>query len=380
VEWAEDFFAKGFKLDEDSGSVDYWQRRENLSVQEGQLLMTVYPPQPGTPGCDLLGRRLPVERARPARVRLGSHVRQKEDAAGVQSLYADRSGRLRWADCVLAVDDVYTIRGDVGLETGHIDHPGALVILGDIQAGAQVKAAGDIVVKGMVEPATIITQGSLTVQGGVIGGQDSRLELGGGLHARYLLEAEVDAGEDIEIVNEIMQSRVRTRGAVIVPKGRIVGSEVMALRGIQVGQAGGEGPCATVLISGIDYRLAAAREPREAKIAKYERQLDKIRPRLEQARQAKRVLSPTQSAAVKELLVQAQELEKATSQLRQEVNDLIRIAEQRRRETITVNRQIHPETVLQIGEAKTRIPSLVDEPRTFTRHGGDIVIASPEDS
>jgi hypothetical protein len=49
------------------------------------------------------------------------------EADGCVVYSASRDGRMRRADGILAVDDIYTIRGEVGLETGNVSHPGATV-------------------------------------------------------------------------------------------------------------------------------------------------------------------------------------------------------------------------------------------------------------
>ena len=52
---------------------------------------------------------------------------------------------------------------DVDASTGDIDYDGSVVIKGNVLAGFSVKAAGDISVSGIVEGATLISGGNITL-------------------------------------------------------------------------------------------------------------------------------------------------------------------------------------------------------------------------
>jgi uncharacterized protein (DUF342 family) len=378
LEWAEDFFAEGFAADADTGAVDYWERREHLDVQGEQLLARVHPARSGTAGRDVFGREIPVEAAREVQIATGPEVRCEEESDGCRSFRATASGRLRWAGGTLAVDQVYTIRGDVSLETGNVRHPGAVVVTGDVKAGATIEAEGDVVVQGMVEPCDIRATGSLTVRGGVLGGEGHHIELGGGLQARYLNEVDVTAADDIVVVNEISRSQVRTRGSVQLPKGRITASEVTALRGILVEQAGGQGLSTTLLAAGVDHRLAGEVRQRREKITQLERRLEKIAAALETARAAARQRpagpDPQQQAGLARLEAEHARYRQAITGLERGIAEWHRTVREQAREWIQVTRRTYPDTVLQIGEARTRIERLIEEPRRFTRHGREIFV------
>ncbi len=221
IEWINDFFVTGFDIDADSDRVDYWHRLENLNVGDGMDLARKFPAVAGDPGVDVLGEPVPAEEPIEALMTCGPNV-QTTEAEDHTLFTAAKDGRLRWADGIIAVDDVYTIEGDVDINVGNISHPGAVIIQGNVAVGATIEADGDIVVKGCVEPANIQASGSLTVEGGIVGSDGTRIDLGGGVHAKYILEATIVACEDLEITNEIRRASITTRGAVVMPKGAIV--------------------------------------------------------------------------------------------------------------------------------------------------------------
>jgi hypothetical protein len=282
IQWQEDFFAEGFAVDEETGRVNYWERAENRAVAEGQLLAVLLEPREGTPGRTLQDNEIPVPKPRAARLRAGKGVRTEEQDD--RTLYhAEFAGRIHLKDGTVTVDDVYQIPGDVSLETGNVRHSGAVVVQGDVKEGARIETDGDVLIKGMVEPADIVCGGSLTVGGGILGDGEHRLEVQGDLNARYLNEAQVRCGGDVNIVGQIDHSQVEAGGAVTAPRGRIAGGTVRAYQGIRVGQAGARGATGTVLIAGSDWRRDALRQQQRERTAKLQEAREKLQHTLNQA-------------------------------------------------------------------------------------------------
>ncbi|MCH7865430.1 MAG: DUF342 domain-containing protein, partial [Proteobacteria bacterium] len=206
---------------------------DGASVEEGQHLATVSPPISGKEGKDVFGNRVKVRRAQKARIRTGKNVRKE----GEWDYYADCAGRIRWEGHALHVDNVYTIPGDVDLKTGDVTHPGAVIVQKDVGEGAEIVADGDVEVYGIVEKATIKCGGSLTVRGGIVGGENCTIKVGGSLQALYIMDAHVEAVGDVEVEKEILQSVLTTDGNVLIPRGRIVGGRIAARSEVLVGQA-----------------------------------------------------------------------------------------------------------------------------------------------
>ncbi|MCK4546224.1 MAG: DUF342 domain-containing protein [Candidatus Eisenbacteria sp.] len=252
IEWAGDFFNPGFVVDEETGKIDYKQRVAMTSVMEGDLLARAIPPTEGREGLDVLGRPVRTAKPRRPRIRVGKNVRHdKEESA----YYAAERGRVRWVDGVLSVDNVYQIRGNVGPTTGHILHPGAVVVTGDVQEGYNIESLGDIEVRGFVEAAQLQTSGSLMVRGGMIGAEGQRIVVSGDIHAKFIMDADVLAGGDVYVEREIIRSHVISRGSISIPNGRVVGGEIRALRGVVAGQVGSVANVSTTVVAGEDYSL-----------------------------------------------------------------------------------------------------------------------------
>ncbi len=250
IEWAGDFFKSGFVLDEETGALNYRKPAAERNVQAGQLLATVHPPQPGADGVDVYGNRVPGKKGRSVHLRAGRNVRQEDTA-----YFATRDGRIQHDMRAVSVDEVLVIRGNVGLKSGDINHLGTVLIEGDIEPNSVVRATGDIEVSGIVEQADVEAGGNLVIRGGIMGRGKYKILVEGRVQARYIIDSKVEAGHDIIVEREIVQSFVCSMGSICVPRGRIVGGEAVARAGFIVGQVGSEALVPTVLTAGRDFRL-----------------------------------------------------------------------------------------------------------------------------
>ena len=248
VEWGGEYFKEGFIVDEETGAIDFRRIAAELNAREGDLLATIIPPVEGKPGRDVFGKTVRPRKGKPAILRGSQGVKQSEPG----KYYAKTSGRIRWNGKMLSIDNVYVVSGDIGLKTGHVDHPGALVVRGDILEGSEVSADGDIEVHGIVEAATVHAGGDIFVHGGIVGGEGTEIRAGGAINARYILEADIEALGDVTVEKEIVHSTVVARGDVHMPFGRILGGEIRALREIVTGCTGTDAGVRTTLILGED--------------------------------------------------------------------------------------------------------------------------------
>jgi len=359
IEWAGPFLETGFSVDETTGAIDYRQHAAQRSVEAGQLLATVHPPRDGADGRDVFGKPIRVGRPQTARLRAGENVRANEEGG---QIHAVKQGRIRWVSNVLAVDPVFRIPGSVGLQTGHIRHPGAVEIDKDVEAGARLEADGDIEVKQVVEAADVVCGGSLTVRGGVTGGDDRSVRVAGSVQARFLLEADLEAGGDVVVEREIVHCSVKTRGAVVMPAGRIVGGSVTARCGIQVAQAGSVASVPTVLCAGEDLQTVQQLAALNTEVAGLEEQLAKIEATLEPLLGELDSLPRDRAEAVRALLRQADGLRTRIQELRGEAEALREHSKAADGAEVAIRDVVFPETAIWIGEECFQIKEEVQGP------------------
>lgn len=369
IVWAGNFFEEGFVVvDKERDQVDYRLHIANKSVGKGQMLATLSPPREGEPGLDVFGKVVKTRPARPARLRAGKNVDyiEEEDA-----YYAAIEGRIRFIGGTVHVDDVFTINGSVGLETGNINHPGALIITKDIESDAKVEVEGDIEVYGNVENAVVHSGGGLYVHGGITGGDACRIRISGDLKAKFIQNADIEAEGNISVQREIDKSFVRTRGMLFAGS-RIVGGELQALGGIEADQIGSEGCVRTSLIAGEDYLLARELSRLDEELAQKNETLSKISGRLDPLKNRPVTLSPKLQEVVRLLNDESERLQAAIIRIDEEIAAIRTESKERAKREILAKKIIYPETSYQIMSLTLVVREEISGPVKVALHDGDI--------
>lgn len=370
IVWAGDFFNSGFVVDKKTGTIDYRRRAGQCSVEEGQLLAQLIPVQEGKEGRDVLGNTIPARKPRHSRIRVGTNVRwDKQENA----LYARTSGRIRWVNYLLYVDPVYTVSGSVGLQTGHIDHPGALLIEEDIEEGAEVKAKGDIEVRGVVEGNLVETSGNLIVHAGITRSKDQQIRVHGSVTAKFIIGGDVEAGGDIVIEREITDAIVKTKGIVNMPRGRIAGGTVSAFSGMIIGQAGSRAGVPTILIVGEagkifqkQQEINQLEEEINQKRKEFEKAVDRLLPDREEG--------GTAEGQHKQLVMKISKMVNRLKVLHHQLTELRGTEVQSGKGPfIEVKSMLHPETMLWIDNQQLTIHELKKGYTRITCSDGEIV-------
>lgn len=386
IEWGGDFFNTGFVVDEVSGRIDFRQRAGEREVCEGQRLATVIPPVEGKNGMDVTGAVVRVKKPRAQRIRTGSHVREE---AGTASYYATRDGRFRWNNGLLSVDEVYEIKGDIGLETGNVSHPGAVVVHRDIQEGSRLEAKGDVEVMGSVNRAHIQTTGMLIVRGGITGGEGVRIVASGGVRAKYILEADVTSNGDVVVEKEVMHANISTLGAVLIPQGRVIGGRVIARGGIDVGQAGSTASAATHLIAGEDYTIEGQLAILRARLARQRGNLEKIQKTFAGVRGKTHTLPESARQAIRLLSARIPTIQASIQAIKAEIDEVRADSLRDTNPVILIRRRLYSDTYLTVDGETCHVQEEVPGPvRPLVRDGRSRIVpthlrtikAPPEDA
>ncbi len=357
IEWEGDFFNTGFVVDEKTGQIDYHLRAAQTSVTQGQLLARLMPPEPGKDGRDVFGKRIPATPPEVPKISPGQNIRHDKES---DSFYAKETGHFRWTEGVLSVDLVYTISGNVDLESGNISHPGAVLVIKDVLEGFEIEAAGNVEVQGIIDGGSIRTDGDLLVHGGISGGQKQNITVGGSIHAKYILDATIEAVGDVIAEREIVQSCIKTRGAVRVPNGRIVGGDILALGGIEVKQAGTPASVPGKLTVGEDYLLERKLSAKHEEMEPLQKNLKRICKTLEPVLQNKELLASGKKKLVEVLTEQQLEMEKAIQVLQEECEQLRAESQKLSLPRIQINDILYSDTILCINSAKRKVRKAVD--------------------
>ncbi len=247
--------------------VDYRNLGSLHLVSPGTPLMRRTPPQPGTAGINVWGQPVPaVELADTpfANSLLGAEI----DSEDPMLLRATMAGAPSVVLHGVRVNPVVEVSG-VNLSTGNITFDGSLQVKGDVTATMEVRVTGDIVVDGTIEAAFVHAGGSITVNGGIIGITDNaqdtdastaraaHVSCDGSLKARFIENAVINTGQNVDIEREIRQSNVASGGYVSVGppgshQGVITGGQTRALHAIRAGTIGAPSGIPTHVQAGLD--------------------------------------------------------------------------------------------------------------------------------
>lgn len=372
LEWTADFFATGFEIDEETGVINFREKLDNRSVVGEQLLARVYPAKIGTAGQDVYGNPLPVSAPERVRLRAGKGVEQI-DKDGVEEFFARGDGRIRCVNNVVTVDNVYQIDGNVNLETGNIRHKGAVVITGDIEQGTIIEADGDVEVKGMAEPCTIVSGGSLIIVGGLVGSEENSLTLAGDLQARYVTEVIATVGGNLTVPGEINHSIIKCRGHVKV-HGRIAGGQTTALQGMVLGQSGAEAGTVTELIVGVDHALEAELQPFKDRIEKLEEAKEKLDEVLADAIRRKSQLNDQQKQQALVVKQKSQDVGKALAAEKEKAQQVIEASRTLASERMEISNNMFSGTIFQLGNFRKKISASVLKPRQVLRKKSKVYV------
>ena len=371
VDWEGDFFNTGFVIDDETGKVDHRKRAAQDSVTKGVLLGKQIPVKEGKDGKDIFGKLVCAEVPVEYYPESGENVRF--DMAS-KSYYSEANGRVRLANDVLSVDEVYTIQEDVSVETGDILHIGAVVVNGDVLNGAKIDAVGNIEVHGTVENAEIRTKGHLTVRGGIRQSEGSKIVAEGSIHAMYILGGDIQAKKDIVVTREIVNVNLRTLGAVMVSRGRIVGGKTVALRGVYVGTSGTIVGVPTVLVAGVDFGISGKQNIGEMKIKRIQKEVEQLKNYVNSIMARPESASAQSQEVYMEKQAELAEKEHVLQDLIEEVNALVIKDQDRVKKIVVINEKLYPKTTIFLDDERLLVDKEYIGPIQATVVSGKISI------
>lgn len=377
VEWTKDYFADGYYVDPETHRIDYHQKAAAPSVSKDELLVIVHPPEPGQDGTDVNGRTIKAVRARAIDLRAGTGVTWDAEAGGFR---ASCSGQVRLRGNTLEVDEILRVRGDVDSHGGNIDHKGSVVIDGDVESEFKVRAEGDIEVHGKIGASTIDCGGNLIAKSGIKGDHETRITVKGNIESRYIEQAKIEAIGNVKVEKEIFQSTVHACGSISC-EGRVLGGEVIAAKGLRVGEAGSKNNTRTLLAAGIDHRLLTMIK---ACINECNKTKDTIQ-KLSSERKKIQMLGRTMTHEQKETLMG---IEYELSETEQQLEELTEKRKELRKKflanstaTIHIENEIYPGTILRVVDSQYEVEHILAGPMVAQLDPAtrEIALSSEED-
>ncbi|MBQ7583710.1 MAG: DUF342 domain-containing protein [Lachnospiraceae bacterium] len=247
--WYEFFFntevGRKPKILED-GSVDYQTMEKFTVVKEGDLLAVYHDAEEGEEGHAVNGTAISGKKGIEKELLKGTGFALSEDK---HTYTAAIEGMVELNGGILNVIKHLEVE-DVTLATGNIDFDGSVHVKGNIENGAVVKAAGDIVVDGNIGGAEIISDGNVTLNRGMNAGRHGKVRAKGKIMSKFFESVIVMSDSDIEVVN-CVNSLLRAKGWIRSSRS-IIGGKAFASKGYKVTNLGNEAGTATQVQIGID--------------------------------------------------------------------------------------------------------------------------------
>ncbi len=226
---------------EENKSIDFKKLDLITNVEEDEVLGKKIEVVEGEDGVDIFGKIIKAKNPKDITFPSGKNTKVSEDGIYLKSLI---DGQIVMKGKVVTVEPILTISGNVDYSTGNIDFVGVVIVKGNVLAGFEVKAEGDIYVEGLVEDAKLYSTGQIVVSNGILGNeeQNNNIYAQEGIKAKFIQNMNVKTKGVVEVDKHILHSHIEAKGKVIVTTGQgiIIGGEVISQEGIEANVAGGK--------------------------------------------------------------------------------------------------------------------------------------------
>lgn len=330
----------------DEEPADYRTCSSIITVEKDAVMGTIQPGRPTQEGVDVKGRVL-KETRKPATIVLDESVRR--DAANPAIVLANCAGVAILRSNNLAIREVVEVKGDVDFSCGNIDSPVDVSIRGTVLDLFEVKSGKTVTVRGSVQAAHIEAAEDLIVRGGILGRRKGRVRAGGQVTAKYLEDADIQAGGDVNAPRGVLGTRLQTQGKLIVKSGAIIGGEVYAREGIVAATLGSEAGVPTGIAVGIAPEIVREAGKMDEDVKARRQMAERIRSTVKPLLTDLKRLTSTQKEKATELMYQADSMEAEIAEISRRKEEMLEAAKSPSVPHVTVLKIIHPRVRIGIG-------------------------------
>jgi len=174
------------------------------------------------------------------------------------------------------------------------------------------------------------------------------------------------------VEREVNLCTIRTRGAVILVQGRIIGGEIRALGGIDCEQIGSDAYLRTVLVAGEDYTLRDKVTPIETDLQRLRESLSKIAEKLVPLKSRIKNLPPKLRELVTVLLDEGNKLREEIERRERELESVYNESRSRAKKEIVIRKRILPDVLFQVPPLSLLVKEEVEGPLKVAFHEGEL--------
>lgn len=349
----------------EDGTADYYDMNFIFEIEEGAWLGEKVHAQPGIPGTNVHNEPIAAQPGRDILLKYDRKSAYVVEEEGKTVLRSKISGVFEDHKGMVSVNYHLPINGDVGVETGNIEFNGSLSIRGTVHAGFSVIAKGDISIEGPegVSGAKLIKSidGDIFIRGGIFGLGQTRVEAGGSIFVKHVNEANLVAGNDVNIGFYALGSNIHAHSILVDErKGKIIGGTAIAKSVIVTAVSGNRLERRTELIinsinktDGLELiqTKAAILKSMQEDILQLEGQINRILPVIDN-------LTKPQAATFEQTRQKLLSNKESAANLDREIKQLMNDLRSVGKEEIQVTKEAHPGTYIQIGKKSTILSNM----------------------
>lgn len=170
VEYLFDNRERIYKEKGENDDLDFFYKGDINSVEAGKALAILIPPIAGVAGLTVKGDIIPAPEGRVAQIRVGEGARLVNGGSMAVATINGRPTTRGKSQKIIHVVPELVIRGDVNIETGHINFKGDIRILGNVREGLDVRATGKIYINGSIFHGRVFGGNGVYVNKNLVGG------------------------------------------------------------------------------------------------------------------------------------------------------------------------------------------------------------------
>jgi uncharacterized protein (DUF342 family) len=218
------------------GGMDFHDCSAFALAEVGEQIGMLHAPTPAVDGWNIIGETLPARLGKPAIPNVDDSVVVRESGI-IESM---TSGIVRIIGRKIRVLQKLDIDCNVDFSTGNIDFPGDVSVAKSIKDGFQVQASRDVLIRGLVEAATLSAGRDLHLLGGAACREKGTLEAQRDITARYLNECDLKAGRNLIVDKEIIHANIEVGVDLISPNCTLIGGTSFITGACDVAEIGSE--------------------------------------------------------------------------------------------------------------------------------------------
>lgn len=355
----------------EDGSVDFFHLNTVCPCKKGEVLARIIPADEGDFGYNVQGERIKPRDVKRVSLKYGRNIELSEDRHSITTLV---DGHVTLVEDKVFVSNVLEVE-NVDNSTGNIDYEGSVEVKGNVFANFEVRARGNIHVRGVVEGAILAAGGDIIIERGANGMGKGVLAAKGNIVSKFLENVNASAGGYVS-TDSILHSKVYAGTEVTVSgkKGFITGGLVCATNQISVKTLGSPMGASTIVEVGAPPEVKNRLQEIQKQVAEIHKTLKSMQPILDSYEHKKATGAAIEPEKIKYILSlrqvhaqKTQELEKYTAEL-SKMQDLI---ENKNNAQVAVSGDVYQGTKIVISEVSMVVQSQMKYCR-FIKQSGDV--------